>query len=80
MLTLEEAKAVLLMKMPVGTVIKGVYEMAEEFLFLAPGPDASEGRFDPFLKVHKLTNVVTDFSPQDYDNPLAILEQLNPQL
>lgn len=76
MITLEQAKQILLNTRPKGTKILGSTEEGNLYLFIAPNPDPLEGRFDPFFSVDKTTGYFRDFSPTDYDNSLDILNRL----
>lgn len=58
-------------------VIKSVIEEGPHFLFIAHNNDPLEGTLDPFFSVNKSTKEVSDFSPQDYPDPLAIITRLN---
>jgi hypothetical protein len=75
-LTLVEARQIVLKKLPAGSVVKGATEEGDFFLFLAPNPDPLEGHLDPFFSVHKTTGAFRDFSPQDFPNPVDILDRL----
>lgn len=59
-----------------GSTIRSVIEQGDKFLFIAHRPDPLEGTFDPFFSVDKKTREVRDFSPQDYPNPLEIINKL----
>lgn len=76
MLTLDAAKKIVLSNLEKGTEITAAIDHDTEYMFIAIRPDPLEGRFDPFFKVNKETGVFTDFSPQDYENPIEILDQL----
>lgn len=76
MINLDVAKQIVLKNLAPGTEIKSVVERDNEFLFIAVGPDPLEGRFDPFVKVNKVSGAFIDFSPQDYDNPRELLDSL----
>lgn len=76
MLTLEEAKKVVLRNRQDGTKITAAIEHEGDYLFIAIGPDPFEGRFDPFFKVNKSTGAFRDFSPQDYENPRDVIDPL----
>lgn len=67
-LKMEEARAILLEKLPPGSEIKGEVDNGEEFLFLAPFPDEEEGSFLPFFSVDAETGAFSDFDPTEYDN------------
>lgn len=75
-LTLEDAKNVISKNLLKGSKIIGSTEEGNFFLFLAINPDPLEGRFDPFYSVNKNTGDLSDFSPQDYPEPLDILNRL----
>lgn len=75
-LSLTDAKQVVLRQLPSGSEIKGSTEEGDFFLFLAVNPDPDEGHLDPFYSVNKITGAFRDFSPQDYDQPLDILNRL----
>lgn len=76
MINIEDAKKIVLFNLGEGTNITGAIEHDGEYLFIAIRPDPLEGRFDPFVKVNKKTGAFIDFSPQDYDNPLEIINKL----
>ncbi len=76
MLTLQEARNIVLAKLPPGSEIKGSTEEGDFFLFIAVNPDPFEGHLDPFYSVNKNTGAFIDFSPQDFPNPLDILKRL----
>lgn len=71
-----EATTLLLDFLEKGYVVKSVVEHENKFLFIAHGPDPIEGYFDPFFMVDKETREIIDFSPQDYPNPLEIINKL----
>ena len=75
-LSLLDARNIVLKKLPPGSKIKGAIEEGSFFLFLAINPDPLEGHLDPFYSVHKETGFFRDFSPQDFPQPLDILERL----
>lgn len=78
-LTIADARILVLENLPKGTEIKGAIEEGNFYLFLAPNPDPLEGHLDPFFSVNKTTGAFRDFSPQDYDQPLQILNRLQGQ-
>lgn len=78
-LSIAEARDVVLKNLPQGTEIKGETEEGDFFLFIAVNPDPFEGHLDPFYSVNKQTGAFRDFSPQDYDQPLDILNRLQGQ-
>lgn len=80
MLTLDEAKLIVLRNRPKGTVIKSAIEYEGDYLFIAPGPDPLEGRFDPWFKVDPETGYFRDWSPQNYDKPVEVLTLLKAQM
>ncbi len=71
-----EAHNIVLRNLPKGTEIKGSTEEGNFYLFIAIWPDPLEGHLDPFFSVDKNTGAFRDFSPQDYDQPLDILNRL----
>ncbi len=75
-LTLQDARNIVLKKLPRGSEIKGSTEEGDFFLFIAVNPDPLEGRLDPFFSVNKITGAFMDFSPTDYPNSLDILQRL----
>lgn len=80
MLTVDEATTVVLDRMGPDTVIRSVIEYQGDYLFLAVGSNPDEGEYDPFVKVNATSGKLWDFSPQDYDNPREVLEQLTANL
>lgn len=76
MISLESAKKIVLSNLEKGTKITAAIEYGNEYMFIAIRPNPLEGRFDPFFKVNKKTGAFIDFSPQDYDKPREILDQL----
>mgnify|MGYP003404185214 CR=1 FL=1 len=76
-MTIEEAETHLLSVRPPGTRVIGGMFYEGMYLFLAPSPDPLEGFLLPFFSVNPETEEVRDFSPQDYDDPMAILSVLN---
>lgn len=76
MITLPQAEKMVIAFLDPGTKITASILYGDEWMFIAIRPDVLEGRFDPFVKVNKNTGDIIDFSPQDYDNPLDILNQL----
>lgn len=76
MLTLQEARNIVLAKLPPGSKIKGETEEGIFYLFLAINPDPLEGNLDPFYSVNKNTGEFIDFSPSEYSNSLDILNRL----
>ena len=77
MIDLEEAKKIVLENTSYDTTIKSYLDYGSEYMFMVRRVDVLEGRFDPFIKVDKATGEMIDFLPQDYDNPLEILDGLN---
>lgn len=76
MVTIEEARDIVAKAMPKNTSINGEMEYSDSYMFLAVRDDPLEGRFDPFVKVDKATGKFSDFSPQDYPDPLLIINSL----
>lgn len=76
MVNMEVARTIVLANLQEGTNITAAIEYEDAFMFIAIRPDENEGRFDPFFKVNKVTGAFIDFSPQDYDNPLEIINLL----
>lgn len=76
MIDIEGAKTIVLFNLGKETKITGAIEYNGEYLFIAIRPDPLEGHFDPFVKVNKKTGAFIDFSPQDYENPLEIINLL----
>lgn len=72
----DQATKILLNTLEKGSVVKSVIEHEDNFLFIAHRPDPLEGHLDPFFSVDKTTGNVIDFSPQDYPNPLEIINRL----
>lgn len=77
MISLEEAEQVVLRNVP-GAKIHGKTEYQGMYLFLAPfeGP---EGNLLPFFSVDPQTGAFQDFDIQAYDNPMEVLDLLDPQ-
>lgn len=73
---LPQAQKLLLGFIDEGSIVKAGIEEGDQFLFIAHRPDPLEGQLDPFFSVDKKTKKVRDFSPQDYPNPLEILNKL----
>lgn len=76
MISEKEAIFILKSNLPTGTKIISMVSYNDDFLFIAHRPDPLEGKFDPFFKVNKITGNFRDFSPQDYEDPLVILNLL----
>lgn len=76
-MNIEAAIKIALENLPKGSIVKSQIELPNEFLFIIHRPDPLEGRFDPFFKVNKDTGDFIDFSPQDYNNPFEIINQLS---
>ncbi len=77
MVTMDEAKLIVLGIMEKGTTITAEIKHNADYLFFAIRPDVLEGRFDPFVKVNSETGEFSDWSPHDYDDSLDILNKLN---
>lgn len=77
-ISLEEAEQIVLTELPKGTRIVGMTTYQGMHLFLAPGPDPLEGHLLPFFSVDPQTGYFRDFDPQAYDNPLDVLDLLDP--
>jgi hypothetical protein len=77
-ITLDEAAEVVLANLPPGAHIHGKTEYQGMYLFLAPNPDPLEGKLLPFFSVDPQTGAFRDFDPQAYDNPLEVLDLLDP--
>lgn len=75
-LTINDARDIVLKNLPKGSEIKGSTIEGNFYLFIATNPDPLEGHLDPFYSVNKNTGAFRDFSPQDYDQPLDILNRL----
>lgn len=73
---IKEAERIALSKLKNGSKTKAAISYDDEFMFIIHQPDDLEGMFDPFFKVNKKTGVCIDFSPQDYENPLEIINAL----
>lgn len=73
---IKEAERIVLSNLKNGTKMVSAIDHDDEFMFIAHQPDDLEGRFDPFFKVNKKTGAMIDFSPQDYENPLEIINAL----
>ena len=76
-ITLEEAEQIVREKLQVQNV-HGKTEYQGLYLFLAPFNDPDEGRLLPFFSVDPESGFFTDFDPQAYDNPLEVLDLLDP--
>lgn len=76
-ISLEEAEEVVLYNLP-GAKIHGKAEYEGMYLFLAPFSDPDEGHLLPFFSVDPQTGAFRDFDPQAYDNPLEVLDLLDP--
>lgn len=59
-----------------GSKIKSTVDYGDHFLFIVHRPDPLEGTLDPFFSVNKKTRLVRDFSPQDYPNPVDVINKL----
>lgn len=75
-MNINEATILLQNTLEVGSVIKAAIDYGDKFLFIAHRPDPLEGKLDPFFSVNKKTREVRDFSPQDYPNPLDVINKL----
>lgn len=78
MITLEEAEQIVIINLPPGTKIHGKATYQDKHLFLAPTPDEAEGAFLPFFSVDTETGEFRDFDLQAYDNPMEVLDLLDP--
>lgn len=76
MITLQEASQLVIDKMEDGTMINSSMEYESDFLFLIVRPTGEERFYDPFVKVNRITGEVSDFSPQEYDEPRVIVNTL----
>jgi len=76
MITIDEAKEIVLAILDKGSVITAELKHDDEYLFFVIRPDLLEGRFDPFIKIHSETGAFSDWSPQDYPEPRAILDPM----
>lgn len=76
-ISLEQAEMIVLSKLPEATVV-GKTEYQGLYLFLAPSSDPDEGFLLPFFSVDPHSGSFRDFDPQAYDNPLEVLNLLNP--
>lgn len=76
--SLDAAEEIVLGNLPEGTRVTNRATYQGKHLFLAPNPDPLEGHLLPFFSVDAETGYFRDFSPQDYDNPLEVLNLLNP--
>lgn len=73
-MNLQEATAKAEESLPEGFEIIASMEKDGDFLFLID--DGSEDNLDPFMKVNAESGEVSDFSPQDYENPEEIFKGL----
>lgn len=76
MLTIKDAEDLILVNMPKGSVVKAAIDYDDKYLFIVHRQDELEGFFDPFFSIDKESGYFTDFSPQDYDNPLDVINRL----
>lgn len=77
---LSAAKAIVRSFLGEDVDIQSHMELHGDYLFLAIRNDPLEGHLDPFVKVNKETGDFIDFSPQDYPNPIAIINGLTEDL
>lgn len=80
MLSLSEAKNVVIKNLGSEVTIASAIEHDGLYLFIAYRDDPLEGRLDPFFSVHPKTGYFRDFSPSDYSEPLTIINALNAAL
>ena len=76
-ITLEEAEQIVLSTLQIEKV-HGKTEYQGLYLFLAPFDDPDEGHLLPFFSVDPQTGTFRDFDPQAYENPLEVLDLLDP--
>lgn len=77
---LSEAEAIVRSFLGEDVDIQSSMEFQGDYLFLAIRNDPLEGHLDPFVKVNKQSGAFVDFSPQDYPNPIEIINGLTKDL
>lgn len=75
-MTPQQATKILLDFLEEGSKVKAVVDMGDHFLFIAHRPDPLEGKLDPFFRVEKKSGAARDWSPQNYSNPVEVLDKL----
>lgn len=76
-ISLQEAEQIVITKLGIEKVA-GKTEYQGLYLFLAPFNDPDEGRLLPFFSVDPETGSFQDFDPQAYDDPIEVLDLLDP--
>lgn len=77
MVTLNQAREIVLKNLPEGTKIESAIEYDGMYLFIAYRPDPLEGHLDPFFSVNPTTGYFRDFSPSDYPEPVEVINALS---
>lgn len=70
-----EAREIISKNLP-GSKVVSVIDYEDKFLFVAHRNDPLEGTLDPFFSVDKSNGYFRDFSPQNYENPLEVINRL----
>jgi len=76
MLNPVQASSRLLGGLPKGTTIISSMTYGSDLLVVVENLGNDEDNLDPFWKVDMATGSVSDFSPQEYDDPASIISGL----